>query len=336
MVVPVFHPFPLSIFSWDFCQLNSFFFLWDSCRICWFLKMLFPLNMDNFCLSVNRESELQILSAIPSSLVRAVDVCMALTWLWFRSSISFVWHKAGVQNVCWTYLWLTWELSEMWDNKFLGEWQQSKCTQGWVQYCTQAPLKTGVLGKTLQGQSNPTWWDWISGYEQLIISLINQNFLPRSLCCPLCPGLETAVDLMSHGGQMDIYRRGDGNMAAYSNSSFLRDDFCLTASLSVLVNVCPGNLPVRPSCSLLLKYFTYSLFHVEGNFCCIPKTYVKFCTFYSPWADTQFRTVSIINTGVSCISWNISADGDVIVSLEYSWWFQYIVFLSWPKWKKSK
>lgn len=157
--------FRFQYFHETFVNWTPFFLLWDSWRICWFLKMLLPLNMDNFCLSVHGESELQILSAVPSSLIRALYTCVALTRLWCRSSISFVWHKAGVQNVCWTHLWLTWELSEMWGNKFLGGWQQSKCTQAWVQYCTQAPLKTSVLGRTLQGQSNPTWWDWISLYE---------------------------------------------------------------------------------------------------------------------------------------------------------------------------
>lgn len=40
--------------------------------------MLLPLNMDSFCLSMNRQSELQILSAIHSSWIREVYTCMVL------------------------------------------------------------------------------------------------------------------------------------------------------------------------------------------------------------------------------------------------------------------
>lgn len=41
--------------------------------------MLLPLNMDSFCLSMNRQSELQILSAMHSSWIREVYTCMVLT-----------------------------------------------------------------------------------------------------------------------------------------------------------------------------------------------------------------------------------------------------------------
>lgn len=99
-------------------------------------------------------------------------------------------------------------------------------------------------------------------------------------------------------------------------------------------------LPRKSSRETKLQ-FAFKIFHVfcfsyGREFLVFSKNFVKSCMFYSPWADAWFRTISIKNTGISCISWSISSDeGDVIVSLGYSWWFQYIFFSVDPNGRKT-